>query len=76
MLRCAAGNAPENAMLGFHREPLKGVPEEMRTLRITLTKSTPIDLTTAFRVQNEFADLGGRDLIYFLIRRVQVRQLP
>ena len=63
-----AGDAPAGVTLDFHPQPLKGVPEELRTLRITLTKPGPADLTIAFKAHNEIPDLGGRDRIHFLMR--------
>ena len=62
------GNTPAGVTLDFHPEPLKGVPEELRNLRITLTKPGLTDLTVAFRVHNEVPDLGGRDRVHFLFR--------
>jgi len=62
------GEAPEGAILDFHPEPLRGVREELRTLRIVLTKSGSTDLTLAFKAHNEIPDLGGRDRIHFLMR--------
>lgn len=62
------GEAPAGAALDFHPEPLKGVKEELRTLRIVLTKPGPTDLTVAFKLHNETPDLGGRDRIHFLMR--------
>jgi hypothetical protein len=61
------GNS-EGAVLDFHPQPLKGVPDELRALRITLTMPGPIDLTIAFKAHNEIPDLGGRDRIHFLMR--------
>src|SRR5215469_1237075 len=43
------GDAPTGVSLEFHLVPLKGVREEFRNLRITLTKPGPTDLTIAFR---------------------------
>ncbi|HEY2685978.1 MAG TPA: hypothetical protein VGI93_20885 [Steroidobacteraceae bacterium] len=57
----------EGALLDFHPQPLKGVPNELRTLRITLMKPGPVDLTIAFKAHNEIPDLGGRDRIHFLM---------
>jgi hypothetical protein len=62
------GLPPAAATLDFHPEPLKGVPRETRTMRITLTGTAPTDLTIAFRLHNEFPDLGGRDRIHLLMR--------
>lgn len=61
------GDAPAGVTINFHREPLTGVPEELRKLRITLTKPGPTDLTIAFKAHNEIPDLGGRDRIHFLM---------
>ena len=62
------GDSPEGTTLDFHPEPLKGLPEEWRNLRITLIQSGPIDLTLSFRTHNDAPDLGGRDRIHFLMR--------
>ena len=61
------GKTPAGAKLAFHPEPLKGVPEELRELRITLTKPGPTDLTVSFRTHNNAPDLGGRDRVHFLM---------
>ena len=58
---------PVGVTLELDPQPLKGVPEEVRHLRITLTKSGPTDLTVAFRAHHEIPDLGGRDRIHFLM---------
>jgi hypothetical protein len=65
------GDTPAGVNLDFHPEPLKGVREELRHLRITLTRSGPTDLTIAFKAHNEVPDLGGRDRIHFVIHCVQ-----
>lgn len=62
------GDPPEGARLDFHPEPLKGMPMELRTLRLTLTKPALTDLTIAFRPHNDVGDLGGRDRIHLLMR--------
>jgi len=67
------GDAPPGVILDFHPEPLKGVPEELRKLHITLTKPGPTDLTIAFKAHHEIPDLGGRDRIHFLMRCLQVQ---
>jgi hypothetical protein len=59
---------PTGVTLDFHPDPLKGVPEELRKMLITLTKPGTIDLTVAFRAHNEMPDLGGRDRIHFLMQ--------
>jgi hypothetical protein len=61
------GNVPVGATLDFHPERLKGLPEELRTLRITLTSPGPTDLTIAFRSHNNAPDLGGRDRVHFIM---------
>jgi len=58
---------PAGANLEFNPEPLKGVTEEMRSMRITLAKPGSTDLTISFRAHNEPPDLGGRDRIHFLV---------
>jgi len=62
------GEVPEGTQLDFHPEPLKGVPEEQRTLRLTLTAPGPTDITLAFKSQNNAPDLGGRDRVHFLMK--------
>ena len=52
----------------YQTEPLKGLPAEERTLRITARDPGTVDLTIAFRARNEIPDLGGRDRIHFLVR--------
>jgi hypothetical protein len=51
----------------FESEPLKGLPEEVRNLRITLGERGPTDVTVAFRTHNVVPDLGGRNRIHFLM---------
>jgi len=67
------GDTPAGVNLDFHPEPLKGVREELRHLRITLTRPDPTDLTIAFKAHNEVSDLGGRDRIQFVMHCVQAR---
>jgi hypothetical protein len=62
------GDESEGTTIGFHPEPLKGVPEELRDLRITLIKPGSTDLTLSFRTHNNTPELGGRDRIHFLMR--------
>jgi hypothetical protein len=62
------GDKPEGITLDFHPEPLKGVPEELRDLRITLSKPGSTDLTLSFRTHNNAPDIGGRDRVHFLLR--------
>jgi hypothetical protein len=62
------GEAPAGVRVDFHPAPLKGIPEELRELHITLTTPGPTDLSLAFRAHNEIPDLGGRDRIHFLMR--------
>jgi len=66
------GDVPEGVSLDFHAAPLKGVREEVRNLRITLTKPDPTDFTIAFKAHNGTSDLGGRDRIHLLMRCLQV----
>lgn len=67
------GDAPMGASLEFHPVPLKGVREEFRNLRVTLTKPNFTDLTIAFRAHNETPDLGGRDRVHFLMHCLDVQ---
>src|SRR5271163_746144 len=46
------GGPPAGVGLDFNPEPLKGTPEERRSLRITLFKPASTDLTIAFRTHN------------------------
>lgn len=69
------GDAPAGVTLYFRPEPLRGVPEELRKLHITLTKPGLTDLTIAFRAHNEIPDLGGRDRIHFLMHCLQNPQM-
>ena len=61
------GGAPPGVVLEFRPEPLKGLPTEVRTLRITAKYAGTVDLTVAFRARNEIPDLGDRDRIHFLL---------
>ena len=65
------GDVPAGVSLDFRPAPLKGVREEFRNLRITLTNPDPTDLTIAFKAHNELPDLGGRDRVHFVMRCVQ-----
>ena len=67
------GDVPEGVSLDFRPAPLKGVREESRNLRITLTNPDPTDLTVAFKAHNGLPDLGGRDRVHFVMRCVQPR---
>jgi len=67
------GDVPPGVTLDFHPAPLKGVPEEVRVLHLTLAKPGVIDLTHAFRAHNEIPDLGGRDRVHFLLRCLPVK---
>jgi hypothetical protein len=67
------GETPTGVNLDFHPEPLKGVREELRHLRITLTRPDPTDVTIAFKAHHEVPDLGGRDRIHFVMHCVQTR---
>jgi hypothetical protein len=64
------GDVPAEVTLEFHPEPLLGVPDELRSLRIILTSPGPTDLTIAFRSHNNAPDLGGRDRVHFLMECV------
>ena len=65
------GDTPAGVTLDFHPASLKGVREEFRHLRITLTRPDPTDLTIMFKAHNEVPDLGGRDRVHFVMRCVQ-----
>lgn len=66
------GDLTPGVTLDFGAAPLQGVPQELRELRITLTKRGLTDLTIAFKAHNDIpdvgADLGGRDRVHFLMR--------
>ena len=61
------GDIPPGVAIDFHPAPLQGLPEEWRTLQITLTTPGPTDLTIAFRAHQELPDLGGRDRVHFVM---------
>lgn len=63
----SVGEVRDNIKVDFEPSPLQGIPEEVRNLRITLTKPDPTDVTLAFKLLNETPDLGGRDRIHFLM---------
>jgi hypothetical protein len=63
-----AGSVPEGVALEFHPEPLHGVAEEYRMLRVTLAKPGLADISVAFRMHHLSADIGGRDRVHFLLR--------
>lgn len=65
------GDVPAGVSLDFRPAPLKGVREELRNLRITLTKPEPTDLTVAFKAHNVSPDLSGRNRVHFVMRCVQ-----
>ena len=67
-LEAQIADAPPGALLQLQSDPLKGTPEEMRTLKITLTNPGPTDLTISFKAHNGAPDLGGRDRIHVLMR--------
>ena len=60
------GSPTPGVQLNFDPEPLKGVPEEVRNLMITIAAPGPTDLTLAFKAHNVGGDLGGRNRIHFL----------
>jgi hypothetical protein len=62
------GNSPPNIRLEFPSDPLKGIPEETRILRVTIPGPEPTDVTISFRARNDIPDLGGRDRIHLLLR--------
>src|SRR5579859_7507625 len=62
------GNAPSWVSMEFPPERLKGLPSEVRTLRLTVSRPGTADLTIAFRIRTEAPDLGGRDRIHVLVR--------
>jgi hypothetical protein len=64
------GTPPATARLDFPRGPLRGVPLETRTMRITLSAVGPTDMTIAFTLRNEVPDLAGRDRIHLLMRGI------
>ena len=61
------GNVPADVAVNLDAEPLKGVAEEVRVLRVTSRKPGQTDLTVAFRARNEIPDIGGRDRVHFLV---------
>jgi hypothetical protein len=67
LLATLVGSVPAGVTLDFSEEPLKGVPEERRVLRMTLTRPGLLDITISFRAKNGNPDLGGRDRVHFLV---------
>ena len=59
---------PPGAAIDFRPEPLKGLPEEFRSLHVTMTQPGFSDLTISFKAHNGARDLGGRDRIHLLMR--------
>jgi hypothetical protein len=59
---------PHGISLVFSAEPLKGIKEEHRSLRVTMKEPGIADVTIAFRAKNDISDLGGRDRIHLLLR--------
>jgi hypothetical protein len=62
------GNSPPGVRLQFPPDPLKGIREEIRILRVTISGPEATDLTISFRARNDIPDLGGRDRIHLLLR--------
>jgi hypothetical protein len=58
----------DDITLDFPMEPLNGMREERRTLRVTLNSPGLFDLTIAFHARGDVSDLGGRDRIHLLLR--------
>jgi hypothetical protein len=65
------GAVPSGVTIEFHPEPLQGVPDEVRKLRIMLEKPGLTDVTVSFKLSNGTSDLGGRDRVHFLMRCLQ-----
>jgi hypothetical protein len=55
--------------LEFPRAALTGQPREHRTLTLRMERQGPVDITVGFRLEDERADLGGRDRFHFLVDR-------
>lgn len=47
---------------------LSGAREELRALHLPLTASGFIDITLSFRIEDDIADLGGRDRVHLLLK--------
>lgn len=62
------GHVPTGVKVAFDGQPLKGIREELRELRVTLTEPGATDITVAFKPHHGSPDLGGRDRIHFLMR--------
>jgi hypothetical protein len=62
------GDPKPRVRLDFPDDALKGVPQETRTLRLTLLKATPTDLTIAFRMRRDVPSPAGRDRVHFVLR--------
>lgn len=63
-----AGDAPAGASLTFSADALRGTPQEVRTLRITLSHRGLTDLSVSFKARGDVPDIGGRDRVHFLMR--------
>lgn len=61
------GSTPAGVELEFPTEPLKGVAEETRPLRVTLADPAPVDLTIVFRAENQIPNFGGTDRTHFVM---------
>jgi hypothetical protein len=59
---------PRGVSLELQPEPLTGVAEETRVLKITMAQPGPADVTIAFKAHDGASDLGGRDRIHVLMQ--------
>jgi hypothetical protein len=57
---------PEGIPLEFSEEPLKGIGDERRVLRVKIETTGPLDVTIAFNAKNGIPDLAGRGRIHLL----------
>lgn len=64
--RLVSSPSSSGATIEFRPAPLRGTPEEFRSLGIKLAEAGPVDITLSFGAQHVAHDLGGRDQIHFV----------
>jgi hypothetical protein len=62
------GSVPRGTSVDFPSEPLKGIREERRFLRVTLVSNEAVDVTIAFRIKNDISAISDRDRVHLLLR--------
>ena len=68
-----AGNGDQQLTLITDDTKLSGAPEDERTLRLVTQRSTPVDVTIAFSIDDTIGDLAGRDRVHLLVRCITQR---